>query len=205
MGKRRKNRSFWAAAADGLLALVDALCEGIARAGVGALRALLALLQAALRGALFLCGALVRLIAWPFARVWRALRGRRNAAWRCRHLTGEEFEQYVAQVLRDNGFRDVELTRASGDQGVDILAVRGGRRYAIQCKNYAGAVGNAAVQEAYAGAQFYGCEAAAVVCPGEFTRAARELAQSTGVRLWDGEQLTRMMKRSGRRPKGSGK
>ena len=205
MGKRRKRRGLLAAAAGALLALVDVLCEGIARLGVGILRGLLAALRGALRGALALLTLFARLLAWPFARLARALRGRRNAAWRCRRLTGEEFEQYVAQVLRDNGFRDVELTRASGDQGVDILAVRGGRRYAIQCKNYAGAVGNAAVQEAYAGAQFYGCERAAVICPGEFTRAARELAQSTGVRLWDGEQLTRMMKRSGRRPKGSGK
>ena len=201
MGKRRKKRGLLSAAAGGLLALVDMLCEGIAHLGMGALRGLLAVLRAALRGGLTLCKLLIRLIAWPFVRIARAIGGRRNAAWRCRRLTGEEFEEYVALVLRDNGFRDIELTRASGDQGVDILATRAGKRYAIQCKNYAGAVGNAAVQEAYAGAQFYGCEIAAVVCPGAFTRAARELAKSTGVRLWDGEWLTRMMRGSGRRPK----
>ena len=104
-------------------------------------------------------------------------------------------------MLQDNGFREIELTRASGDQGVDILATRNGKRYAIQCKNYEGTVGNFAVQEAYAGARFYGCDEAAVVCPGEFTRAARELAASTGVHLWDGAWLSRMMKRSGRRPR----
>lgn len=201
MARRRKRRGLLAAAADGLLALVDALCEGIARAGVGLLRALLTVFRAACRGGLALCALLLRAIAWPFARAARAIGARRNAAWRCRRLTGEEFEQYVALVLRDNGFREIELTRASGDQGVDILAARAGKRYAIQCKNYAGAVGNAAVQEAYAGAQFYGCEVAAVICPGTFTRAARELARSTGVRLWDGERLTRMMRESGRRPK----
>ena len=203
MGKRQKRRGPIRAAAGALLALVDALCEGIARLGMGVLRALLMGLRAALRGLFAALRLLVRLIAWPFARIARAIRGRRNAAWRCRKLTGEEFEQYVALVLRDNGFREIELTRASGDQGVDILATRGGKRYAIQCKNYAGAVGNAAVQEAYAGAQFYGCDAAAVICPGAFTRAARELARSTGVRLWDGERLTQMMKHSGRRPKRS--
>jgi HJR/Mrr/RecB family endonuclease len=57
------------------------------------------------------------------------------------------------------------------------------------------------VQEAYTGAQFYGCDKAAVVCPGEFTRGAKELAQSTGVLLWDGKKLSHMMKISGRRPK----
>ena len=87
-----------------------------------------------------------------------------------------------------------------GDQGVDILAVREGESWAIQCKNYAGAVGNFAVQEAYAGREFYGCDRAAVLCPGEYTKAARELAASTDVELWDGRVLSRMMKRSGRVP-----
>ena len=73
--------------------------------------------------------------------------------------------------------------------------------YAIQCKNYEGAVGNFAVQEAYAGAQFYGCDVPVVICPGTFTRGAKELAESTGVELWDGDKLSRMMRKSGRKPK----
>ena len=104
----------------------------------------------------------------------------------------------MAQVLRDNGFRHVEVTVECGDQGVDILAVRGGKTYAIQCKNYAGAVGNAAVQEAYAGAEYYGCDVPAVVCPTDVHGIpARELAESTGVELWDGERLSHMMRVSG--------
>ena len=84
---------------------------------------------------------------------------------------------------------------------MDILCDRNGKTYAIQCKNYAGAVGNFAVQEAYAGAEFYGCDIPVVVCPGSFSRGAIELAESTGVELWDGETLTRMMRRSGRKPR----
>ena len=45
------------------------------------------------------------------------------------------------------------------------------------------------------------CEVAVVVCPCEFTRAAKELAASTGVLLWDEKKLSRLMKISGRRPK----
>ena len=106
-------------------------------------------------------------------------------------------------MLEDNGFKHVEITKGSGDQGVDILCERNGQTYAIQCKNYAGAVGNFAVQEAYAGAEFYGCDIPVVVCPGTFSRGAIELAESTDVELWDGETLTRMMQRSGRKPKRS--
>ena len=201
MAKRKKRRSLPAALADALLTLIDALCEGAASLFALLGRALVLLLRLIGRGLLALLRLLARALAWPFVRLSRLRGGKHRRAAQCLRLTGAEFEAYLAQVLRDNGFREIELTRASGDQGVDILATRNGKRYAIQCKNYDGAVGNFAVQEAYAGAEYYGCDEAAVVCPGEFTRAARELAASTGVHLWDGAWLSRMMKRSGRRPR----
>lgn len=186
---------------EGMLTLVDKICDGIAcgfaaiMRGIG--RALLRLIKMAGRGIVLL----IKLLCMPFAYLLRKLGGRRRRARQCLKLTGEEFEHYVALILEDNGFRDVQVTRASGDQGVDILAERNGRTYAIQCKNYAEAVGNFAVQEAFAGAQFYECDIAAVICPGTFTYSARELAKSTGVLLWDGERLERMMRVSGRKPK----
>ena len=189
-----------AALADALLTLVDRLCEGVARGGMALLRLLAALLRGALTGLVRLALWLLRAACRPFAWFARRLTGRRNRAQRCLRLDGPEFEAYVSLVLEDNGFRHVRLTKGSGDQGVDILAERNGRRYAIQCKNYAGSVGNFAVQEVYAGAQYYGCDEAAVICPGDFTRGARELAASTGVLLWDGRRLSHMMHVSGRRP-----
>ena len=153
-------------------------------------------MQGVFSAIVWLLRALLSIPAW----LLRRLTAKRNAARRCLRLDGPEFEAYIALVLKDNGFRRVEITKGSGDQGADILAERNGKSYAIQCKNYAGAVGNFAVQEAYAGAQYYGCEIAAVVCPGTFTRGAQELAQSTGVELWDGERLSHMMRVSGRRP-----
>ena len=195
-----KKRNPVAALLDGLLTLLDTLLEGFAAAVVALFRRLGRLIWLILQGLLWLVKHLLLLLAWPFGRLWRLMVGRRNRAHRCLRLTGFEFEEYMAQVLRDNGFRHVEVTVECGDQGVDILAVRGGKTYAIQCKNYAGAVGNAAVQEAYAGAEYYGCDVPAVVCPTMFTASARELAESTGVELWDGERLSHMMRVSGRRP-----
>ena len=63
-------------------------------------------------------------------------------------MEGVEFEQYCAELLRNRGFIDVKLTKASGDFGVDILAEKDGVTYAIQCKRYADPVGVKAVQEA---------------------------------------------------------
>ena len=201
MARKKKRRSLIARLFDGLLSLIDWLCESVAGTFV-------ALFSAVFRGAWALLCGLAKLMAkaagvvlavpvWAFRRVTAP----RNGAARCLRLDGPEFESYVALVLEDNGFRHVALTKGSGDQGVDILAERNGKTYAIQCKNYDGAVGNFAVQEAYAGAQFYGCEIPAVICPGTFTRGAKELAQSTGVLLWDGKRLSHMMKISGRRPR----
>ncbi len=104
-------------------------------------------------------------------------------------MTGQEYEERCARMLRRCGFDRVTLTRGSGDQGVDILARRKGARYAIQCKHYARPVGNKAVQEAFAGAAHYGCDYAAVLTNSTFTPAAEELADSTGVLLWPGNDL----------------
>ena len=203
MAKKRKKKGpgLLTRLFDAVLSLIDWLCEGVANAAVAMINGLLALVRALLLGAWRMLCLLARLIAWPIVRMWRLWRGRRNRAWRCLRLTGGEFEAYVAEVLKDNGFKRVQVTKGSGDQGADVLAERNGISYAIQCKNYEGSVGNFAVQEAYAAAQFYRCDKAAVICPGEFTRGAKELAEATGVTLWDGVWLSRAMRRSGRRPK----
>lgn len=199
--RKKKKRSLFSWLLNTLLSAVDALCEGISALCVGALKGLGKLLALLARALWRLACLLARAAAFPFACLWRRLTGKNLRAEQCLRLSGEEFEAYFALVMEDNHFRNVEITKGSGDQGVDILCERNGKTYAVQCKNYEGAVGNFAVQEAYAGAQFYGCEVAAVVCPGTFTRGARELAQSTGVELWDGGRLTRMMRRSGRKPR----
>ena len=196
----KKKRNPVIALLDGLLTLLDRLLEGFAAGVVALLKGVGQLLLLLLKGVGMLLLLLIKGIFYPFGRLWRLLVGRRNRAARCMRLTGFEFEEYMAQVLKDNGFRHVEVTVECGDQGVDILAVRNGRTYAIQCKNYTDLVGNKAVQEAYAGAQYYGCDIPVVVCPTDFTIPAQELAESTGVELWNGEKLSHMMRVSGRRP-----
>lgn len=59
---------------------------------------------------------------------------------------GVAFEDYCADLLIKNGFKNVRTTKGSGDHGVDILAENMDTTYAIQCKNYSGSVGNSAVE-----------------------------------------------------------
>lgn len=95
--------------------------------------------------------------------------------WRA--MRDSEWEHFLAEVFRANGWEATVLGQ-SGDQGVDLIAMRNNRRYAIQAKGYHHSVGNKAVQEAVAGMAHYGCNACAVITNSRYTRSAIELAAS---------------------------
>ncbi|MEK4035181.1 restriction endonuclease [Methylocystis sp. IM2] len=61
-------------------------------------------------------------------------------------MTPQEYEHYCAALLRESRWA-ARVTRASGDQGVDIVAEKRGARIVVQCKKYRKPVGNRAVQE----------------------------------------------------------
>jgi len=110
-------------------------------------------------------------------------------------MEGHLFEEFCADLLRDNGFENVSVTRGSGDQGVDVTAQIGGVRYAIQCKNYAqDFLSNKPIQEVSSGKKFYNCHLAAVMTNRSFTKGARELAEMNDVLLWDRDTISEMMK-----------
>ncbi len=108
-----------------------------------------------------------------------------------------EYERWCAQVLRMHGW-DASATQAAGDQGVDIIATKDGRKVAIQCKLHNSAVGNKAIQEIHAAAAFVDAGHAVVVAPGEYTRAARQLAGKVGVHLLHHSQLGKLDELLGR-------
>lgn len=110
------------------------------------------------------------------------------------NMDGHQFEYFCADVLRRNGYENVSVTQGSGDQGVDIRAERDGIKYAIQCKRYSNLVGNSAVQEVYTGKEFYGCHVGIVMSNNYFTKSAHELADKTGVVLWDRKKLMKLMR-----------
>lgn len=103
--------------------------------------------------------------------------------------TGQDFEKYMANLLIKLGYENVELTRSTGDFGVDILAEREKIKYAIQCKYYSSPVGNKAVQEVFTGKTYYNANIGIVVTNNTFTPAAEEQAKASGVILWDKDDL----------------
>lgn len=111
-------------------------------------------------------------------------------------LSGIEYERYCADRLRRSGW-DVAVTKASGDQGVDLIARLKSFKAVVQCKRYAGSVGNAAVQEVLAAKAFEDGTHAVVVSNAPFTAAARALANKTGVLLLSHLQLDELETRLG--------
>jgi restriction system protein len=91
-------------------------------------------------------------------------------------MSGTEFEDYVARVVRSCGV-PVIMTSVTGDWGVDIIVGRRPNRVAIQCKRQSRPVGTSAIQEVVAGAPMQDCIKTMVVTNHEFTPAARKLAE----------------------------
>ncbi len=104
-------------------------------------------------------------------------------------MEGRDFEYYCADILKERGFLDVRVTRGSRDFGADILAEKDGVSYAVQCKCYDGPVGVHAVQEAYAGRDYYECMVGAVMTNQYFTEPAVELASKLKIMLWDRDYI----------------
>jgi restriction system protein len=108
------------------------------------------------------------------------------------NMEGHEFEYYCAALLKEKGFIDVEVTKGSGDYGIDILAEKEGVTYAIQCKCYSDPVGVKAIQEAYAGRDYYDRMVGAVMTNQYFTAPAVEAAKKLKILLWDRGYLESM-------------
>jgi restriction system protein len=110
-------------------------------------------------------------------------------------LTGVEFEKLIAMLLQRMGFH-AEMTRATGDGGIDIVAHLErpfvGGRYLIQCKRFSpdSLIGAPVIRE------FYGALVAdrraikgVFITTSGFTVQAREFARNLPLELIDGGQL----------------
>jgi hypothetical protein len=126
-----------------------------------------------------------------YQRLQQIVESRKNRLLRTdwRVLTGIPFERFLADVFEELGY-NVETTKASGDQGVDLVLVRDGVRIAVQAKGYVGSVGNEAVQQVYAGMRKYACTRCVAVTNSRFTTGARELATVNDCLLIAGDQIS---------------
>jgi len=105
------------------------------------------------------------------------------------NLTPTDYEKYCAQQLISAGWM-ANTTKASGDQGTDIIAIKGHIRLVVQCKLYSQPVGNKAVQEVAAARTHEQADFAAVVTNSRYTYSAQQLATTNQVLLLHHSDLT---------------
>ena len=156
-------------------------------------------------------GALIILVAitllwkhWPWfvgagvlvvaAWVWHLVRRRRIdlAMDAIDAMNGQEFERFLARLFERMGYAVEHVGRGGGDFGADLVIEKNRFKIAVQAKNYdRDKVGNDAVQQAIAGAAYYGCPQAMVITNSRYTAAAREQATNSTipVSLWARREL----------------
>lgn len=106
------------------------------------------------------------------------------------------FERLAQRLLRECGFTDVEVTKKSGDGGIDgtgKLRINGVFSFnvAFQCKRYQGQVGAPQIRD-FRGSLTTNVEKGVLITTGTFSREAKAEAASNGKRLidlMDGEEL----------------
>lgn len=118
-------------------------------------------------------------------------------------LSGGEFERVVANLLSRMGFQ-VELTKTSGDGGIDVVAhfaqpfFQG--RYLIQCKRFSAlnTIGAPVIREFYGAVRADHTAVKGIfVTTSSFTEQAKEFAERVGIELIDREGLERLLRQHG--------
>ncbi|QQS19852.1 restriction endonuclease [Candidatus Saccharibacteria bacterium] len=127
--------------------------------------------------------ALVLRIGWRYF-AYRRIMGLRSID----SMNSFEFEQYVAILMRNNGYRNVSLTEKY-DMGVDIIAEKDGLRWGVQVKHYSGLVKASAVRQVVTGLKLYGCDRAMVVTNSTYSTTAQKLAAGNECALIDRKSL----------------
>jgi restriction system protein len=109
-------------------------------------------------------------------------------------ISWHEFEMLVGEWFRRNGY-SVRETNTGPDGGVDLALTRDGETYLVQCKQWkAHKVGVNIVREHLGVMVSQGAAGGFIVTSGVFTEEARRFAETSSIRLIDGDRLAAMIK-----------
>lgn len=104
------------------------------------------------------------------------------------YMDGLAFEKYVAELLKNQGYKRVTLTERY-DLGIDIIAVKDGVRWGVQVKRYSNMVKAEAVRQVVTALNNYNCQRAMVVTNSTFSRPAKVLAETNDCVLIGKEEI----------------
>lgn len=116
------------------------------------------------------------------------------------HMPGARFESLCCSLVEKMGF-EAEATKASGDGGIDIVAVSHlpfvSGKYVIQCKRYAGNVGEPVIRDLYGVVSAENANKGILMTTGGFTSSASAFAEGKQIELIDGNSLDNLLQQFG--------
>jgi hypothetical protein len=121
-----------------------------------------------------------------------------NMTGSLQNLSGVDFEKLISALLTRMGFQ-AEMTKTSGDGGIDIIAVLDkpifGGRYLFQCKRFApdNLVGSPTVRDFYGAVTADRAVKGILITTSDFTVRAQEFGRRVGVELVSMNQLKRLL------------
>jgi len=98
-------------------------------------------------------------------------------------MNPRDFEHFVGEHFRMKGYQ-VDVTSASSDGGVDVIATRGDEKLAIQAKMYGGSsrkVNRQTVAELHGSMALMDCTGAVIATDGELLTEAVQAAKKLGI------------------------
>lgn len=100
-------------------------------------------------------------------------------------MNPRDFEVAIARQLQAEGYA-TEVTGSPGDWGVDIIALRGAERLAVQVKMYGGTtrpVNRRMVFELFGAAAYFDCSGSVIATDGRIMADAAAAAEKLGMRI----------------------
>jgi len=117
-------------------------------------------------------------------------------------MSPDEFEEFVAHLLRELGYRDVKKVGGRGDEGIDIkarfpLAELVEEDIAIQCKHYRERnITSRHIREFIGALQNARIKKGIFITTGDFTRDAKDAAKKGDLTLVNGDMLVEIILRN---------
>jgi restriction system protein len=106
------------------------------------------------------------------------------------NMTWQEFELLAGKYFEEKGYTIRQLAQPGPDGGVDLIAIRDGEKYLVQCKQWRStSVGVKVVRELLGVISASGAVGGFVVASGEFTSSAKEFVQGRNIELIDGVEI----------------
>ena len=106
-------------------------------------------------------------------------------------LSGLEFEKELGILCERRGYK-VSFTPVSGDEGVDLILQKDGKKTVVQCKGHKSPAGPAVVRELYGTMFHFDADKAILACTGGFTKGAKNFASGKPIILVAALDLARM-------------